>query len=401
VFFHQKCGLGMSRHVNNQAGSDINLSHLQAELARIDILLHREIWRWQLANQDPTDPFRGFAVSHQEAEALVNRNFATSWGQTVTLPPDRLKISEEAYAVAVRQAGTVVKRAQKAQQPLRLARLADVFKLNQFEIDVLLICLAPTVDKRYEKIYGYLQDHVARIRPSVELVLNLLAAPGPGRLPLLAYFGPEAALIKNQILTLFNEAGQSDAPLVTQNLGVDKAIVSWLLGSYHPPEPFGPNAALLHPARDEPFSQLLSADIRHTLEQHGANVPLFVFYGRDRGAQQIAARFIAARLGQPLLMVDLVTANSSLTPLHLLRSIFRDALLNGAIPCLLGWDTFLEEDKTADYLLNELCSFPGALIVAGQKNWQSGGGLDRERVLFWQEFAIPISSSAIPCGDII
>jgi hypothetical protein len=37
---------------------DISLRHLQAELARLDILLQREVRRWQIAGQDPADPFR-------------------------------------------------------------------------------------------------------------------------------------------------------------------------------------------------------------------------------------------------------------------------------------------------------------------------------------------------------
>ena len=58
--------------------------------------------------------------------------------------------------------------------PLRLDRLARLFGLSTLDIDILLICLAPELDNRYERLYAYLQDDVTRKRPSVDLVFNLL-----------------------------------------------------------------------------------------------------------------------------------------------------------------------------------------------------------------------------------
>ena len=79
---------------------DLSLRHLEAELARIDVLIRREVRRWQLAGQDPGDAFRGLYVSDAEADMLVVRPFGSSWGQTVTLQPDEA----QAYADAQRRA---------------------------------------------------------------------------------------------------------------------------------------------------------------------------------------------------------------------------------------------------------------------------------------------------------
>ena len=77
----------MSNHTT-LSESDFSLRHLEAELLRIDVLIHREVWRWQRAGQDPTDAFRGQYVSDAEASALVKRPFGMSCGQTVTLKPE-------------------------------------------------------------------------------------------------------------------------------------------------------------------------------------------------------------------------------------------------------------------------------------------------------------------------
>ena len=39
---------------------------------------------------------------------------------------------------------------------LRLPALQQLFGLTRFETDILLICIAPELDLRYERIYAYL-----------------------------------------------------------------------------------------------------------------------------------------------------------------------------------------------------------------------------------------------------
>ena len=66
----------------------LSMQYLQTELARIDILIHREIRRWQLAGQNMEDNFRGLYVSDTDANALLKRPFASSWGQSVLADAD-------------------------------------------------------------------------------------------------------------------------------------------------------------------------------------------------------------------------------------------------------------------------------------------------------------------------
>ena len=45
---------------------------------------------------------------------------------------------------------------------------------HRFEEQCILICLAPEIDRKYEKLYAYLQDDITRKKPSVDLILSLL-----------------------------------------------------------------------------------------------------------------------------------------------------------------------------------------------------------------------------------
>jgi hypothetical protein len=44
-----------------------------------------------------------------------------------------------------------------------------LFHLSSFDVDTLLVCLAPELHRNYEKLYAYLQDDVTKKRPTVDL----------------------------------------------------------------------------------------------------------------------------------------------------------------------------------------------------------------------------------------
>src|SRR5262245_49512226 len=124
-------------------GSDVSLQHLQAELARIDIQIQQAVWRWRLAGQDPADTFRGLYISDIEVDRLLTRPLGSNWGDMVDLPPEEAQAMAEVEAQAAAGARAVVEKAQAQGQTPRLAQLVATFGLDPFELDVLLICLAP------------------------------------------------------------------------------------------------------------------------------------------------------------------------------------------------------------------------------------------------------------------
>lgn len=143
---------------NNASCAAANLLHLQAGLARIDVLIQREVRRWQLAGQDTGDVFRGLYVSDAQANALLARPVFLNWGQTVDLPAEEEALWSQALRQAEEQAYALEQAALAQGSPSCLARLASAFQLDHFEMDALLVCLAPCLDPRYERLYGYLQD---------------------------------------------------------------------------------------------------------------------------------------------------------------------------------------------------------------------------------------------------
>jgi hypothetical protein len=381
-------GISARGEAGGSQEADLHLQYLYAELAWLDILIRREVHRWQLAGQDPGDVFRGLYVSDEQAAALLARPVATNWWHSTTLEPAELEVFHNSQNQASLKSRQAIEDAHAKGVTPRLEHLVKVFDLDRFELEILLVCLAPCLDLRYERLYGYLQDDVTRKHPSVNLILDLLCEPGYQRQMKLAYFSKEAALFLHHILRHTADPVANVIPLLSQSLFVDEAIVNWLMGDYQPPAGLGSRATLHLPVID-PEGRLLAGDGLSHIKLDPAHPPVLAFYGPDLAGQEAAARCIASHGGCSLLTVDLFVAKEEELALDATLDLaLRDALLTGAIPCLIGWDTSLEDTGAFPTLLGKCCAFPGLIILAGRNPWQPGG-MGRERPIQWVEFPIP------------
>src|SRR5580692_967855 len=107
-------------------------------------------------------------------------------------------------------AGAASTAAGLAEFPPEEQRLRDLFDLTEFDLDVLLLALAPELDLRYERIYSYLQDDVTRKRPTVDLALNLLCNTVAEKLKYRANFSSDAPLIRNRLVQLVHDSNRNE-----------------------------------------------------------------------------------------------------------------------------------------------------------------------------------------------
>ena len=393
--------------------TEINLQYLQAELARIDVFVRRTVHCWQVAGKDPLDAFRGLAISDEDARQVSALPFGANWGQTVTLSPDEERDFQNSLDIAQDQANGCIEKAKNHGLVLRLKELMRIFTLSRFEFDAFLVCLAPSLDLRYERLYAYLQDDVTRKQPTLNLLLTLLGGMGPERLNTIAAFTDDSPLFKYHLIDRYDAP---DTPsLLGQALRVDPSITSWLLGRYQPPTALK-SAAHISPPQISDVDLLLTThsvenlDLASLIRGADEKAAVFAFYGPDRSGQQAAAHLIAGKQDLNLLQVDLakVIWVAGESPVEALRLALRDARLTGAIPYLIGWDTCLgqstdtnqseqgagqssPERTSVQELLAELFAFDGLVIVAGQRAWQAAG-IERDRPVFFLEFPVPAFS---------
>ena len=388
---------GKTLPVISQSDQDnADFQYLILKLARIDLLLRREIHRWRLAGQDPADDFRGLYVSDAAVDAMLEMPFGNTWADVAPGDPGEEESFSQALAQAEQVAEKVSREIQQAGKRPRLDQLISTFKLDEFEQDALLICLAPLLDLRYERIYGYLQDDITRRRPSANLILNLLCRPGAACLKKLKYFLDHAPLLRYHLLQPTQDSSTlSRSSLLAQAFSVDETVFAWLLGSYHPP------ANLRHHNQYDPLPEsntvdaVLAGDAWTRIQEIVTGKPalaegvILAFHGPDLAAQQACARLLAARKSAPLLSLDVssVLANDEPLP-YTVEIALRDARMTGAVLFIKGWDACLVDGSPPPRVLNLLSQHSGSIIIGGQAAW-----LPREAPaeihFYWLEFSIP------------
>jgi ATP-dependent 26S proteasome regulatory subunit len=367
---------------------DIHLAHLEAELARIDILLDREVQRWKLAGQDANDAFRGLYVSDDDAEKLLQLPLGTSWGQSAPLPHQQENLYKQALSQAENRIDHLLQTAQEQNYGLPLVRLASIFKLSRFEVDAIIICLAPMLDLRYEKLYGYLQDDVTKKQPTLNLILNLLCNPGINRMEQLHHFTDQAALLKYNLIEKCHNNGEKSVSPLSQAFQVDATIFSWLLGKYQTPEQFGEHATISIEEHNKQLSLLANKSLS-SLPLDSEPAPVLILFGQDTTSQLATARGIAAKTKRPLLHIDLKSIAAQYEQIiPSLRLCLRDSRLIHAVPYVAGWDAAIADGTVAPAILTEICQYPDIVIIGGQQSWQARG-IDRQRQLLWLRFDVP------------
>ena len=176
--------------------------YLSHELQRLDVLLHREILRLRARYHLSLDEFRGLYVSDEQVDSLVRKMPGT---------PEILD---------------------------NLPRSCDeppewkLLDFTPFEHDILLLALARELNLKYETIYAYLQNDVARKKPSVELALRVCSNPDRNA------FLPEGRLFQTGLLDASGDG------FLGRELTLPLAVLSRLTGLA--PESAVPAATTAH-----------------------------------------------------------------------------------------------------------------------------------------------------------
>ncbi|MBT3155538.1 ATP-binding protein [Streptomyces sp. CHD11] len=163
----------------------------------------------------------------------------------------------------------------------RLGPLARRLGLRPLEISVLLVALAPDLDRSFEPLYGYLNDDVGRRRATTGLALDLCGAP-VHRPETRAVFHPSARLRSLALL----EVEEPERPFLSRSLRVPGRFLAHLLGDDTPdPSLTGRARPLTVPSDadtrgDDPFTARLAARL--------AAAPLTVYLREHREGEGLA-----------------------------------------------------------------------------------------------------------------
>ncbi|MFE3521828.1 ATP-binding protein [Streptomyces sp. NPDC059161] len=284
---------------------------------------------------DPTagDPLRGLYISPETATRIVNA------------PAPQLPAADGPFT---------------PEPGDRLAAVASGFGLTVLDELILLAALAPDVDRRFEQLYGYLNDDVGRRRASVALALEL---SGTGSYDPVARgrLHPAAPLVGGGLIVVEDE----DRPLPGRALRVPERVVAHLLGDDTLDGQLGDaHVELLTPVPGDGSATAdgLAARIAHSPR------PVAVHLRERRagsGADAVTAALRGA--GRPVLHHRPERAEAATA-----RLLLREARLRGAGTAVV---VELPQDQPGPYV-RELAAGDVTVVFAGTEPYDPGWAPD-------------------------
>lgn len=286
-------------------GIDASLRHLLGRLAGVEARVTAAVARRRAADPNPDDGFRGLYITHEQVDRILAGPQPID-GNDERGP--RWLASIEAEADAAEACG----------DDIRLRRLIREFHLEPLDAEVLLIALAPDLDTRFERLYGYLHDDVSRRRPSIGLALELCgvsptSVAGRGR------FNVSRPLVSARLLLV----EEGDRPFLTRSLRVPDRVTAHLLGD----DTVDPSLAGLAAPRAASARPTTPAPTRPVLPD-GAQLG----YMRDCAASAGPQTAIDALHGSHriVLALDLERLTADAEPADVAADVGREARLLGA-----------------------------------------------------------------------
>ena len=373
-----------------------NFQHLQDEMAWLDRVLRLAVQR----ARGPGGRWGRLCVTEEGVDTLLadrpgaERASATEQALIQTVEGTRAEIDRR---LAACEGGEVV---------LRLPRLTRLFSLSPFERDVLVVCLAPEVDAKYERLFAYLQDDATRRFPTVELVFRLLC-----QAPREQVLGRGAFLASSRLmgygLVEFADGGATPPSLLSRALRLDEGVAHYLLGSKvldpriaHAAQLISPEGvadAAPEPAPAEGTAASVGAGLLTSLQRYVAAPSddqwIAILHGADRAGQEETARWLCAQVGLPLLRVDLDRLGDGDLPFErAARLIYREAALRAAAVWVEAGEAFgreSEKDPARGRSLEAAMQQLGSItFLAGVRPWELHDGLKRQRC-HAVEFPVP------------
>jgi len=228
---------------------------------------------------------------------------------------------------------------------------ATTFALDAFELDVLLLALAPSVDPSFLGLFGRLKGLLGRAPLDVECALTILTEGLEERVARRAAFGPRGHLREHHLLQLRPGLESSD-PLLGLEIGMSASMISALLGVDALDPALAGFSSLEWPTErleDVVLPEAIRARLEALVLHHDDVVGALASWGLDTApsggpgatvllagppgtGKTLTARALAGSLGRPLLRVDTGRLDTSDLGLdNALDRVIRDARLQSAL----------------------------------------------------------------------
>lgn len=357
-----------------------SLDHVLDSISLLDLRLLNEVQRMRQKNAEQigSEEFQGLLVSEQEIDAILAGLPVVNEVSQVDSSPLSELIQKRSDEIALRVESSI-----DACVSLRLRTLQDLFGLNEFEANVVTICIAPELDLKYQKLFSYIQDDVSAMRPTVNVAMQLLCSELSERISRRTSFENGSPLVANEIVFMGDESYGKNSSLLNHHLGLNPRIAGYLFESERMDSELDLFGRLVMPSvtwtevifPQEFKSRLLATDAMLRDSHKDSSQVVVQFVGDAGTGKKTIAEAICHSLEQKLLIIDCAGMIESELPAGKLTTVvFNEALLQDAVLYLGNFHVLLEEGSRQKTLLTHLVrafeNRRGLTIVGAESAWR-------------------------------
>jgi hypothetical protein len=358
-----------------------HLDYYAERLRWLDVLIMRLLKRRTLTRGDTSnDHLRGLIVTDEEVDELLRETAVAESDSELEHLEHTLSLWVSHIDARIKSSGA------QFNNPLKRAALA--MELSPFEEQVLFLCMAVEINRKYEKLYAFIQDDVTCKHASVDLCIQLLCNTEEEAWAARSSFYEQS----NMSRYLFHIADQDDSAkrtLLSTVLKLDERIVHYLLDPNQAPLSL-PDAIAIDssPAALKPllvgeqFQERLHHFIGCWQAENNQSAPAekrqtFLYLSGQQGSgKKLQVLHACRRLKLVPVLVDIAKLpNDPALFGRTIRFAVREAVLLGAVLVLSHVDRLLEEEPQSVVLRNTMLEavqpFNGLIVCMAARSGKS------------------------------
>ncbi|MFH5187484.1 hypothetical protein ACHHV8_35595 [Paenibacillus sp. TAB 01] len=392
--------------------------HYADELALLDLLLQRIFVLRQEITPDPqTDAYRGMFISEDEFLRLVGA------AQRAETGDGRLEAVEQEIEAQEAQLAARVSASRESGVFLPLIYVSAVFGLTELERRIVMTAAAVELDRKYERIFGFLQDDLTAKLPNVSLVLQLVCRTPEEHRAARMSFALTGKLARYFCTGEMQEtAGRS---MLSGAVALDRRMAMFLLDSGAFDEGLKPAASIYYPDEALPplrvgedaqlrlQSYLRQAAARSKEPEARETRRGIYLWGKPGAGKRLQVRHACSAMGKPVLMADasLLSSLAAADFVKRMQELIREAMLHQAALAFTGVTSLYPEEQDAaakqraEQFYGLLEVFEGWLFLLGERPLRLNGEApdrmwleaelgvpeERQREALWEAFAAELN----------
>ena len=350
--------------------------HINEYMSLIDMIFALIMDHRAESEKSLHNPLKGIIVTRAEAEAVSKGAMSVPGYNSLDIAEQRTLVKALKHIVA---------REQKSLSNnvfLPLCHIGKVFNLTSLERFCIVMCLIVELDRKYERMYGYLHDNAGEKLPTVGLVIAIFSLFGKED-NMDEFFTPTGVLMKYIMDVKQQNTNQSRLSRVMQ---LEQRIYEFLIGkgfdeytleayikiemSNMLPEFYTDSDVVLQNELCKSMERLIAEDNRR-------NTAVYI-KGNAGAGKKLQVRHIAKYLDMPLILIDAVMLKKDIKKLdEAIVRIVRYSILYQGILCITNFEVLLPTENTPEedsfnavYLLNKLSENISVLFMLSTKEWK-------------------------------